>query len=256
MEATIRLCTRLFKKAKTQVTWVRRQASQALKKIYKTTKKRVIRAKTKIQSFFANCKKPQQTKPKPSYQGAEVIPIKSPKKAKDPTPKPAEPQNAKQEVEVQNHEVKVQEDTKKEAEAQSQEIKPLTPQDFQDFYTEWAECFGPALTSMDKKFLEQASPELARKVMYNARLTLRSPYLKAVYNGLKDLENIDDLLQNDLEARVRLRTTFARYYEKGPEYFSKMLDLVYDKGVYPTRSGERRLALDQRLIPEWLGLTA
>ncbi|MFK7827741.1 MAG: hypothetical protein AB8G05_26580 [Oligoflexales bacterium] len=236
MKATIRLCARLFKKAKTQVSRVGQKSLKTFQKVCKITRKRVVQTKSKLWSFFANFRKPKQEK-KQKALGARDIPVKFPKPSKPNFLGQIDfPKTLKQTINAEKVE------------------KKFTPLEFQDFYTEWKECFGPTLNSIDKKYLEAASPEQAEKIMYNARLMLKSPYLKAVYNGLKDLEDIDDLLINDVQAKANVRCTFARYYEMGPEYFCKMLDIMHDKGVYPTRSGERRLALDQRLIPQWLGL--
>ena len=89
--------------------------------------------------------------------------------------------------------------------------------------------------------------------MENGRLTLKSPYLKAVYNGLKDLEDISDLLINDEQAKQKVLSVFQDFYEQGPDVFYRMLDIFHDKGDFPTRSGLRRLSLDTRLMPSWLG---
>ena len=124
------------------------------------------------------------------------------------------------------------------------------------FYKEWEAASGPALTSIDRSFLENAKPHIAEQVMKNGRLTLKSPYLKAVYNGLKDLEQISDLLTHDKNARERIYPIFKDSYDKGPEVFYMLVTASHDKGVFPTRSGERRLNLDPRLIPAWLGLEA
>jgi len=146
-----------------------------------------------------------------------------------------------------------------EAKQQNSVVYELHPKrslkdDIQEFYKEWEASYGPALTSLDRKFLESAKPELAYKIMKNGRLTLKSPYLKAVYNGLKDLEDISDLIKNDEQAKQKVLTTFQDYYDRGPDVFYKMLDIFHDKGNFPTRSGERRLSLDTRLIPDWIGL--
>ena len=131
-----------------------------------------------------------------------------------------------------------------------------TKEAISDFYQEWESSFGPALTSIDKAYLEAASPELAHKIIQNGKRTLKSPYLKAVYNGLKDLEEISDLLEFDDEARKKVLSVFQDYYDQGPEVFYKMLDIFHDKGNFPTRSGHRRLSFDTRLMPEWLGLVS
>ena len=124
----------------------------------------------------------------------------------------------------------------------------------ESFYHEWEKNWGPALTSLDKKYLEQASFEEAMIIIANARLTLKSPYLKAVYNGLEDLKDISDLLEHDKFAKERIKPVLKLYWDKGPEVFVDRLFTLHDKGVFPTRSGERRLSLDPRLVPEWLGL--
>ena len=106
---------------------------------------------------------------------------------------------------------------------------------------------------MDKEFLETASPEVVANVIKNGRLTLKSPYLKAVYNGLKELCDISDLLENDELAKEKVRPILKYFWDKGPEKFADNLMIFHDKGYFPTRSGERRLSLDPRLVPEWLG---
>ena len=124
-----------------------------------------------------------------------------------------------------------------------------------DFYQEWQECYGPALTSLDKKYLEGLDPQSCEQVMANARLVLKSPYLKAVYNGLRDLgEDISDLIEFDLQAKAKIKPVLQDIFTRRPDDFGYYLQIMHDKGNFPTRSGERRLNLDPRLIPAWLGL--
>ena len=124
----------------------------------------------------------------------------------------------------------------------------------QDFYREWELGFGPALTSLDKKYFESLDLETRAKVICNARLTLHSPYLKAVYNGLKDLEDISDLIELDKKAQEKVKPTLEDFLKRRPDDFIDFLFIVHDKGIFETRSGERRLSLDPRLVPAWLGL--
>ncbi|MFK7826043.1 MAG: hypothetical protein AB8G05_17965 [Oligoflexales bacterium] len=144
---------------------------------------------------------------------------------------------------------------------QIEEVEALQPTSIkadtiENFYREWEVNWGPALTGLDKEFIESASPEIVAKVIANGRMTLKSPYLKAVYNGLKDLQEISDLLENDKLAKEKVMPLFKKYWDRGPDKFSEILICMHDKGVYPTRSGERRLSLDPRLVPEWLGLVS
>lgn len=112
----------------------------------------------------------------------------------------------------------------------------------------------------DEQSLPSEAPQLVTiqtdtsKVIANARLTLKSPYLKAVYNGLKDLQEISDLLEMDELAKQRITPLFKEYWDKGPEKFTNFLLCMHDKGAFLTRSGERGLSLEPRLVPEWLGL--
>ena len=140
--------------------------------------------------------------------------------------------------------------------AEPEKVITLSVEAIKDFYREWEENWGPALNSLDKEFLESANSETVAKVIANGRLTLKSPYLKAVYNGLRDLVDISDLLENDQLAKQKLLPFFKDYWERKPEKFGEVLLAMHDKGVFPTRSGERRLSLDPRLVPEWLGLAS
>lgn len=65
---------------------------------------------------------------------------------------------------------------------------------------------------------------------------------------------IDEWLEQDELAKQKVGPLFRQCWEKGPERFTDCLLAMHDKGVFPTRTGERRLSLDPRLVPEWLGL--
>lgn len=225
--ATIRIGARLFKVAKTTLCQAAQKTLESLQhtKVQIMEKSRVLIQKLRqlLEDFFAKYRASGKGK------RARLVLVHSQAEA-----------------------------TKAEKQTVSMKIKSECRADKQglirEFYAEWESCHGPALTSMDRQFLESASLEVVEKVVANGRLTLKSPYLKAVYNGLKDLVDISDLMVNDELAKDHIRPTLESYYERGPEVFYEMLDFLHDKGNFPTRSGLRRLSLDPRLIPEWLGL--
>lgn len=240
--ATIRIGARLFKAAVTQVLDVKARAAKNLSKIYFRAKSILTSYKQLLASFFKKLfkRKPKRTAPLLIGAGASIAVKRKNKR------------NNKRRKIQQANVIPL---------ANEKIPKPVTNElaqsasNFEQFYEEWQAAWGPALTGLDKDFLESASPEVVARVVENARLTLKSPYLKAVYNGLKDLEDISDLLEKDEFAKQKVLPLFSEYWERGPEKFSEILLCMHDKGVFPTRNGERRLNLDPLfLVPEWLGL--
>ncbi|MFK7823965.1 MAG: hypothetical protein AB8G05_07410 [Oligoflexales bacterium] len=82
---------------------------------------------------------------------------------------------------------------------------------------------------------------------------LKSRYLKAVYNGLKDLQK-SQFCMHSQQAKEKLLPYLKDYYARRPDTFYEMLSAMSDKGIFETRSGDRRLKLDPRLIPTWIEL--
>ena len=269
MMATIRTGARIFKAATKQILKTKQKTTETVKKMCTKGLSLARRLKKCIRSFFACFAKKRRKKAKlilihcESVQEKQVknIQTKKDRKAKKSNPKKTQ-LKTKTNSKIENKTTKEEamqskcpsKDQKKPVE--NLNVIPIKADTIKNFYKEWEENWGPALTSLDKEFLESASPVVVSKVIKNARLTLKSPYLKAVYNGLKDLQEISDLLENDELARQRLLPFFKDYWERKPEKFSDILFAMHDKGVFPTRSGERRLNLDPRLVPEWLGLVS
>ena len=127
--------------------------------------------------------------------------------------------------------------------------------DFQDFYKKWARFHGPSLTLMDKKFLESLGEEFF-EFEENAWKVLASPYLKAIYNGLESIREIDDLLVLDQKAKDRIKPFILNCIEGRPESIDRVIGLVHDKVTFETRYGRKRLSLDPRIVPLWLGIPA
>ena len=271
MMATIRSAVRLFKTAIDQIGETKQKICKTAKKIARKAKKYAGNFKDWLRSFIRIFSKKKRKKP-------ELILIHPrPKQAKQVKPKSAirsiKSKKSRHKKKQANKESKLQSNDKKEKKdspvklvknkdeqenkkktAEPEKTSPLPANAIKDFYREWEENWGPALNPLDKEFLESASPDIVAKVVANGRLTLKSPYLKAVYNGLKDLVDIPDLLENDALAKEKLLPFFKDYWDRKPDKFTDVLFAMHDKGVFPTRSGERKLSLDPRLVPEWLGL--
>ena len=275
MMATIRTGVRLFKSLSRKLNPLKKSTLKHARRLKRSAKNRLKAFKQKVTGLFTQFTK-HKHKPKPKHRVAVLITQKATRQKAKPieTPKPPTEPCSKQAI--HSRAIKKQLSKKIYAEPKKQKLrrkkvvgsagvtivekpqartqKDLHQASIKDFYQEWARGFGPALTSLDRDFLEHAPPELATRVMANARLTLKSPYLKAVYNGLKDLEDISDLMAFDRMARNKVGPTFRDAYTKGPEHFCKIVSILHDKGLFETRSGTRMLSLDPRLIPEWLGL--
>ncbi|NRA46994.1 MAG: hypothetical protein HRU09_18760, partial [Oligoflexales bacterium] len=72
------------------------------------------------------------------------------------------------------------------AEENSQVCEPSLKIDadtIKKFYQEWEAGWGPALTSLDRDFLESASPEVAAKVTPNKYSTHYSCVIRTLYFG-------------------------------------------------------------------------
>lgn len=253
MISTIRTCARFFKFGKSQIPKLKKNSKRLLKLAKTTCTQLIHRLKDRLKRLFV-WYQPKPNQP-PILLPAQAISHKkiSSKQKKNKPSKGKISRRTKRRLSSKT-EVKKTEQVNEPC----SKVHKLRPQQslkeaIQDFYEEWEASFGPALTSLDKKFLESAHPDIAYKVMENGRLTLKSPYLKAVYNGLKDLEDISDLLINDEQAKQKVLSVFQDFYEQGPDVFYRMLDIFHDKGDFPTRSGLRRLSLDTRLMPSWLG---
>ena len=268
MLGTIRTGARLFKAAVDQVLDVKQKIIKTINKFGLRAKQLASRATKAIKSFlvsFFKRKKPRKAELILLERKASVVSKSKGKKEqrkKSHKPKRGEPrkvvntEEAKSEEKV--NEIKSESNKacileEKRGDSPIQEIK-IHAGTIKDFYQEWEANWGSALTSLDKEFLESASPDVVAKVIKNGRLTLKSSYLKAVYNGLKDLCDISDLLENDELAKEKVGPVIKYFWDQSPEKFLDRLMSVHDKGYFPTRSGERRLSLDPRLVPEWLGL--
>lgn len=268
--ATIKIGARLFKATFDQIQESKKKVIRTFEKLGHTAKLHSRKIKEKLRSFFTifskkKRKKPdllliqQQPKPKPKQENKAKFRHTN-KHKKSRLKKKQANADSKNKIEIPVIPMSIVEN-KVEPKSdkympQTKEKSPLTAEDIQEFFREWKENWGPSLNKLDKDFLESASPEIAAKVIANGRLTLKSPYLKAVYNGLKDLEDISDLLENDELAKDKVMPLFRDYWDRGPEQFTEILFKMHDKGYYPTRSGEKKLSLDPRLVPEWLGLVS
>ena len=268
MMGTIRTSARLFKAAVDQVLEAKQKITDTVNKLRTRGKQLASRVTKVIKSFFASFvkrKRPRKAELILLERKASVVNKSKGKKKqqkKSHKPKGSKPRKVIKltgtACEDKMNDIKSESDKgcrpdKKQADSISQEIK-IHAGTIKGFYQEWEANWGPALTSLDKEFLESASPETVAKVIKNGRLTLKSPYLKAVYNGLKDLCDISDLLENDELAKEKVGPVIKYFWDQSPEKFLDRLMSVHDKGYFPTRSGERRLSLDPRLVPEWLGL--
>ena len=269
MMATIRTGARIFKAATQQILKTKQETTKTVKKICSKGMSLARRLKKCIKSFYAYFTKKKRKKSEPilihlepvQENKAKIKHLKKARKTKKSKPKKTNTKTkAVQKMQKKStkespmqKQTSLSEQTKK---AEAAKVIPIEVDTIKNFYKEWEANWGPTLTSLDKEFLESASPEVVRKVIANARLTLKSPYLKAVYNGLKDLVDISDLLEKDELAKQKILPFFKDYWERKPEQFSEMLFGMHDKGVFLTRSGERRLSLDPRLVPEWLGLVS
>ena len=245
MMATIRLSARLFKAAKKQFSKLKAKTIQKIPPIRKKLSlvlKQIKERIKKIRDWFHRGPNKHQEMLLIARHG-KIASIKKLKKLKR--------SGSSKQKKIRKKQVQRKKNLKSSTNKLPQVPKATL---IANFYKEWEECFGPALTSLDRAYLESLDTDTCLKVIGNARLTLRSPYLKAVYNGLKDLEDISDLLEYDLQAQAKTRPTFQYYLECRPDEFHQILDLMHDKGNFPTRSGERRLSLDPRLIPAWLNL--
>ena len=239
---TIRIRSRIFKAAKSHLKKSQEKAihtlqklSTKLKELYKHIKQQL----TALSHWFT----------KPSKHEQRVILIqRTAKRHQDKRAKKEGKQKKKRRQQAQAQKNRLKKPVVKQP---APKVNPI-----QEFYKEWEEGFGPALTSLDKKFLESADPQTQDLVMSHARMTLQSPYLKAVYNGLKDLVDISDLLEFDQLAKDKVKPTLLDFYERRPADFPEFLFFMHDKGIFPTRSGERKLSLDPRLVPAWLGIGA
>ena len=128
-------------------------------------------------------------------------------------------------------------------------------EDFENFYKKWDRFHGPTLTYMDRKFLESLDEEFF-ELEQNAWQILASPYLKAVYNGLESIRKIDDLLILDQKAKDRIKPFILNCIEDRPETVDRVIGLIHNKVSFETRYGQKRLSLDPRILPLWLGLSA
>ena len=264
--ATIRIGMRIFKAAVNQVHKLKQKITDTVTKACDKGKNLSQRFKKNLRSLFSFFSKKKHNKTAPILIHARpklekrIKQKRFKQQLKSKKYKRKKKQSAKQVVQNLEKPGSTEASNKKQSSANEQkeapQVTPILSQTIENFYREWEANWGPALTSLDREFLETASPEVVHKVIANARLTLKSPYLKAVYNGLKDLQDIDDLLEKDELAKQHVRPLLADYWERGPEKFSEFLLCMHDKGVFPTRSGERRLNLDPRLVPEWLGLVS
>ncbi|MFK7823698.1 MAG: hypothetical protein AB8G05_06065 [Oligoflexales bacterium] len=254
MMSTIRTGARLFKFGKSQVRKLKQKIPAFIRTVKSSCTQLIHKLKAKLKFVFFRYK-PRQEK------WVILLPFKAGNHAaaelQNSKPKPKSnkglvSRKLRKRIKKKNKQVsKLKHQTPEVTQLHLQ--KPLK-ETIQEFYAEWEASYGPALNPLDREFLESARPELANKIMTNGRLTLKSPYLKAVYNGLRDLEDISDLLENDKEAKKKVLSLFQDYFDRGPDVFYKMLDIFHDKGSFPTRSGERRLSLDTRIMPDWLGL--
>ena len=140
---------------------------------------------------------------------------------------------------------------------QKHKKKMLLPreEDFENFYKKWNRFHGPTLTFMDRKFLESLGDEFF-EFEENAWKVLASPYLKAIYNGLESIRKIDDLLVLDQKAKDKIKPFILDCIEGRPETLDRVIGIVYDKVTFETRYGRKRLSLDPRIVPLWLGLSA
>ena len=237
MFATIRSCARLIKAVKSVLSKTKAKACKTQKIIQLKTKEKISFLKNKFRSLISWFKPREHDEVRLVLIHQQLTNGNKPKVFKQ-----------QQEKSAKN------DDDILPSSKPCLQANELPAHAIEEFYKEWEASWGPSLTSMDKEFLESASPELAIKVMGNGREMLKSPYLKAIYNGLKDLQDISDLLAYDKLAKEKLLPYLKDYYERKPEQFYEMLCAVHDKGVFKTRSGDRRLSLDPRLIPAWLGL--
>ena len=128
-------------------------------------------------------------------------------------------------------------------------------EDFENFYKKWKRFHGPELHFLDKKFLESLGEEFF-ELEQNAWKVLASPYLKAVYNGLESIRNIDDLLVLDQKARDRITPFISQCIAGRPDSIDQVVRILHDKVSFDTRYGRKRLSLDPRILPLWLGLSA
>ena len=262
MMATIRSGARLFKAAVKQISETRQKIKEKVSKICTGARSLAQRVGKTISSFFSRFKKKKAKQSKPILifrQPIQASTIKNKPKKPKPKKTPSKKEvKSKTQKNIGNGRTITSKSlaNMQKTSGETSGAASIGADTITNFYKEWEANWGPALNSLDKEFLESASPETVAKVIENARLTLKSPYLKAVYNGIEDLQEVSDLLENDELAKQKVLPLFQDYWERGPEKFSEFLLCAHDKGVFPTRSGERRLSLDPRLIPEWLGLVS
>ena len=265
MKATIRTGARIFKGAVKQITHSSKKMAQAVRGFCTRAKDLLEKYQKLLTTFYASFWKKKKKAGRLILINSKATPeIKA--KAKRPTKnkKPKKPKGSKSQKTVKKIKKlrpittsSARQQIKHQYQEKEEKVVDATVDRLQmikDFYQEWEKNWGPALTSLDRDYLEHASFDEVKTVIANARLTLKSPYLKAVYNGLKDLKDISDLLEHDEFAKNRVRPVLKLYWDQGPETFVDRLMILHDKGIFPTRSGERMLNLDPRLVPEWLGL--
>ena len=261
MKATIRTGARLFKAAMSKIKKTSQKTTTTVKNVCALIKRQARKIRESLlrlfRAFFKRKKKPMAPTLILAYASSEASKQKQAEKPKKAKRKKSRGNHKSKKVSpIKESKPKTRTQIKHQAQEQAITVneQPMDPkQTIEAFYKEWEAHWGPALTSLDKEYLEQAAFEEARLVMANARLTLKSPYLKAVYNGLNDLIDISDLLEYDAFAKERVKPVLQLYWDQGPEVFTDRLLILHDKGIFPTRSGERKLSLDPRLIPEWLG---
>ena len=261
MFATIRTGARLFKATVQNISKTKKKITKTVKKIWCKGEKLARSCRKNISSFFSSFRKRSRKKPDPILMQAQKIQknefkVKKTNKSKQKKSKPKQVKNT-QKKPTSAPEVKKDDEQDRHLNlVKKPENPPIKGDTIENFYQEWEANWGPALTRQDREFLESASPEVVAEIIANARMTLKSPYLKAVYNGLKDLQEISDLIENDRLAKEKVMPTFKDYLERRPDEFCDFVLFMHDKGVFPTRSGERSLSLDPRLIPGWLGLAS